>query len=220
MPTHKPKRRRLASLGFILVVVILVLTLRLTEDIGFEKLPGERFVVARVIDGDTVELLGGDKLRLLSIDTPEKGEALHDEATDFLAKLALGKKSRIEYSKTRRDRYGRLLGFLYIDDTLFANRQILDSGYGYLYLFDDQELNLPQVRELLRAQRKAVEGKIGLWAREREPEEFYVTIQSSHRFHRPGCKSISESDSEKRRVFETKQEALFEGLSPCRNCHP
>ena len=218
--TSSRRRRWYGSAIFILFVVIILLTLRLVEDIGEERLPGERFVVVRVIDGDTVELRGGDRLRLLAIDTPEKGERLHAEATMLLEKLAMGKRASIEFAKTRRDRYGRLLGFLYIDDTLFANRTILDSGMGYLYLFDDQELNLPQVADLLLAQRKAVENKRGLWGIEKKSEDYYVTSSDSHRFHRPGCKSISDLAESRRRVFETRNEALFEGLSPCRNCHP
>jgi len=217
---RRRKRHWLVSAGFILTVAFLILTLRFAEEIGIEKLPDERFMVARVIDGDTVELTGGDRLRLLAIDTPEKGQYLHDEAAGLLSRLALGKKARIEFAKTRRDRYGRLLGFLYIDDTLLANRSILDSGLGYLYLFNDQELNLPQIEVMLNAQRKAVENHKGLWGVEQEPEEFYAASQNSHRFHRPGCKSISKTIKSAKRIFETKQEALFEGLSPCRNCHP
>ena len=75
--------------------------------------------MARVIDGDTIELSGGDKLRLLSVDTPEKTEQYYSEAKAFLERVALHEKARIEYASTRRDKYGRLLGYLYID-TLFG----------------------------------------------------------------------------------------------------
>ena len=218
--TGRNRRSWFASAAFILIIVILLLTLRLVEDIGQEREPGERFVVIRVIDGDTVELKGGDRLRLLGIDTPEKGERLYDEATELLGRLAMGKMARIEYGANRRDRYGRLLGFLYIDDTLFANRNILDSGLGNLFLFGDQDLEREQFKELLSAQKLAILDKRGIWAIERQPEEYYVLGKNSYRFHRPGCKSVSELSDNRRRVFETRKEALFEGLSPCRNCHP
>jgi micrococcal nuclease len=190
------------------------------EEVGEERHPGERFLVARVLDGDTFELAGGDKVRLLAIDTPEKGQKFHDEAASMLKRLSLNKSVRLEYSRTRRDRYGRILAFVYADDTLFANRLLIDSGLAYLYLFDDQEQNLPQVQEMLRAQKRAVTNLAGMWGVDKEDEEFYVTTEKSHRFHRPGCRSIEDSDEEHRRVFDTKQEALFEGLSPCRNCKP
>ena len=102
------RRRTLWSFVLILLLAVVIVSYRLTERIGPEKQPGDRFTVKRVIDGDTAELLGGDKLRLLSIDTPEKGEKLHDEAMFLLADLAQGKSGRIEFAHNRRDRYGRL----------------------------------------------------------------------------------------------------------------
>ncbi len=213
-------KRRIVSAVFIIVVIVILLTIRLVEDIGQEQKPGERFVVARVIDGDTVELKGGDRLRLLAVDTPEKGEPFHDQATRLLSAFSMGKAGRIEFAKTRRDRYGRMLGFLYVDDTLFVNRLIIDSGLGYLYLFDDQELNLPQIAEMLSAQRRAIGSKRGIWNIKQEYEDFYIASRKAHRFHRPGCKSISGLNEADKRIFKTKNQALFEGLSPCRNCHP
>ncbi len=218
--TWSRQKRRFVSAVLILIVVIILLVFRLVEEIGQEGLPGERFVVVRVIDGDTVELKGGDRLRLLGIDTPERGQRFHDEATELLEKLAMGKMSGIEYGLHRRDKYGRLLGFLYIDDTLFANRTIIDSGLGNLFLFDDQDLKREQFKELLTSQRQAIKDKRGIWGMEHEPEDYYVTRKNTYRFHRPGCKSISELNEADRRIFKTRNEALFEGLSPCRNCHP
>lgn len=213
-------RRRFTSLVLILTVVILLLTIRLVEDIGQEQQPGERFTVVRVIDGDTVELLGGDKLRLLAIDTPEKGERFHDEAARLLEKISLGKKARIEYGRTRRDRYGRLLGFLYIDDTLFANRVILDSGLGNLFLFNDQERASDEIGELLAAQKAAVQEGRGLWGLKQDAEDFYLSVKNSFRFHRPGCTMVNDKSEERLLKIKNRQEALFEGLSPCRTCHP
>ena len=47
----------------------------------------ERAIVIRVIDGDTVELENEERVRLLGIDTPERGQMLFDEATDFLKEM-------------------------------------------------------------------------------------------------------------------------------------
>jgi len=217
---RKRTRRWFVSAVFILAIVILLLSLRLVEDVGQERVPGERFTVVRVIDGDTVELMGGDKLRLLAIDTPEKGERLHDEAARLLETIALGKRAKIEYGLTRRDRYGRLLGFLYIDDTLFANRVIIDSGMGCLFLFSDQERDSREIGELLAAQKLAVEQERGLWGLKQEVEDFYVSVKNSFRFHRPGCTIVNAKSEERMIRIETRREALFEGLSPCRTCHP
>ena len=68
------KRKAYKKAAVILIALVLILLFRLVENIGYDKAPGDRFVIMRVIDGDTVELAGGDRLRLLGIDTPEKGQ--------------------------------------------------------------------------------------------------------------------------------------------------
>ncbi|MCH7947809.1 MAG: thermonuclease family protein [candidate division Zixibacteria bacterium] len=220
MSNPQKKRRTYKKALIMLVAIFLILIFRLVEYIGYDKAPGDRFVIMRVIDGDTVELAGGDRLRLLGIDTPEKGELYYDSAAMFLESLVLGQKSRIEYADKRRDRYGRLLGFVYVEDTIFVNRRILSAGLGYLYLVKDQELSRPRFKELLVAQRQAVGSKIGLWGIDRDYEDRYIASKLSLRFHRPGCSSASRIKQSNIRTFENMQEPLYEGLSPCRICRP
>jgi micrococcal nuclease len=219
--SSRPKRKIKAGYKWAIVVLLvaLIVAFRLVEQIGFDREPGDRFIVKKIIDGDTVELLGGDRLRLLSIDTPEKGELFFDEASAFLADLALGKTARIEYAGRRRDKYGRLLGYLYVD-SIFVNKAILENGLGYLYLFEDTELKLPQIKELLDAQRSALQARVGIWSIERDQEDFYVAVEGSFRFHRPGCDYINQLRPDHHRIFHSREEALYEGLSPCRRCKP
>ncbi|MDH4158131.1 MAG: thermonuclease family protein [candidate division Zixibacteria bacterium] len=195
-------------------VVIFRLTGRIGQDVG----PDDRFVVVRVIDGDTVELKGGDILRLLAVDAPEKDDPYYEEAREFLTAMTLGKPVRITYGGGRRDRYGRLLGFLYVDDTM-VNQAILANGLGYLYLFRENT-GLPEIAGLLTAQKEAIASGRGLWAAPRSPEDYYINKSGSFRFHRPGCRSIGELRPGTYRIIATREEACAEGLSPCRNCRP
>ena len=212
-------QRRVFTVAFILVVALVILVFRLVEDIGPERGPEDRFVVVRVLDGDTMELKGGDKVRLLAIDTPEKGEPLHDEATRLLRRLTLDQATMLEFAQQRRDRYGRLLGYVYVD-TLFVNKTIIDSGYAYVYLFDDNELTRQEVKRLLDAQRSAIDRRVGLWALPHTPETRYINTQGSFRLHRPGCRSLGALKPGKYQEFKTREEGLELGLSPCRNCKP
>jgi micrococcal nuclease len=207
------------SAGVILLVAVLIVVLRLVEDIGPERRPLDRFVVARIIDGDTIELEGGDRLRLLAIDTPESGEPLHDEAAAMLRRLALGKTARIEFAGRRRDGYGRLLGYLFID-TVYINKVVIDSGMGYVYLFKDSDLDSPEIERLIDAQLGAMDRDVGLWAIEHEPEEVYYNKEGSFRLHRPGCSAVENLEPGHYREFSTREEGLALGLSPCRNCKP
>lgn len=218
--SRRKSRRGRISWMVLLAIIAVIVSFRYAEKIGPEKKPADRFTVIKAIDGDTVELQGGDKLRLLAIDTPEKGEKFHDEATRYLAHLAVGKPARIEYAENRRDRYGRLLGYLYVDDTLFVNQAIIDSGLGYLYLFKDNDLKRDEVRTLLEAQRHAMKKGSALWSIKHDPEEYYVANVNAFRLHRPGCPSIDDIRPDRKHVYQTREEGLAEGLSPCRNCKP
>lgn len=217
-PDSKRRKKAVRWVGLI-VLVLLIVTIRLVEDIGYDVKPTDRFVVTKVIDGDTVELLGGDRVRLLSIDTPEKGELFYDEAKQLLEDLVLGKAARVEFANRRRDRYGRLLGYLYVD-TLFVNKIIIDSGLGYLYLFKDTDLKRSETSRLLTAQKIALQAKIGVWSLRKKIENFYIAKDNSFRFHRPGCYSVRQLKEGRYRTFETREEGFLEGLSPCRNCKP
>jgi len=218
---RKPRsnRRRLVSAALVIMVALLIVVLRLVEEVGQERKPSDRFVVARIIDGDTIELEGGDRLRLLAIDTPEKGEPLYAEASAMLERLALGRDARIEFAGRRRDGYGRLLGYLFID-TLYINKTVIDSGLGYVYLFKDTDLNSPLIETLLESQASAIQRDVGLWAIEREPEVVYYQKEGSFRLHRPGCSAVGDLVPGRYQEFSTREEGLATGLSPCRNCKP
>lgn len=69
-----------------------------------------------MIDGDTIELEGGERVRLLCIDTPERGQPGYTEATEFLRGLVEGKRVRLEADPEHadRDRFGRLLRYVWL----------------------------------------------------------------------------------------------------------
>jgi len=88
----------------------------------------ETAIVTRVIDGDTIEIEGGQRVRYIGIDTPEKGEYYFTEASQMNVELVLGKIVRLEKDASEVDRYGRLLRYVYVDD-LFVNAELVRLGY-------------------------------------------------------------------------------------------
>jgi endonuclease YncB( thermonuclease family) len=72
-------------------------------------------VVVNVIDGDTLDLDNGERVRLVGIDAPESGTCGADEATTKLTEMALGRQVILEVSDEDRDRYGRLLRYVIAD---------------------------------------------------------------------------------------------------------
>jgi endonuclease YncB( thermonuclease family) len=99
------------------------------------------YLVTHVVDGDTLDLANGETVRLVGIDTPERGQCGHEAATAQLARLVEGKRVRLTISDEDRDGYDRLLRYVNIGTMDAGLRQIksgwaiarYDSrdGYGY-----------------------------------------------------------------------------------------
>ena len=211
--------KKLFRASIFIVLIVFLVIIRCYEEIGFDKSPQDRFIISKVIDGDTVELKGGDKLRLLGIDTPEKNQLYYDSAKALLSRNVLGKESKIKFAVRRRDKYGRLLGFLYVD-SIFINQMMIDSGMAHLYLFKDNDLQSEEFQKMLDAQRKVLNKDIGIWSIKYHKEDYYINLSGSFRFHRPGCNSIRNANENNIRRFNSRENAMYLGLSPCRNCKP
>lgn len=89
-------------------------------------------VVNRIIDGDTIEIENKTSVRLLGINTPEKGELYYTEAKDFLEMILLNKTVSLEFGRERYDLYGRLLAYVFFNDKN-VNKEMVDEGYANIY---------------------------------------------------------------------------------------
>lgn len=91
--------------------------------------------VARVIDGDTIELDGGERIRYLMVNTPEttggKNECYGSNAVQFNMDLVTGKEVELRYDVQREDQFGRTLAYVTVDG-MEINRLILERGFGCL----------------------------------------------------------------------------------------
>jgi len=104
----------------------------------FECLKEEEERVARVIDGDTFELEGGETVRLICIDAPEKNDKGGEEATQYLQSLILNKIVRLEKDVSEKDAYGRLLRYVYVQENgeeIFVNKELVEKGYAEVFKY-------------------------------------------------------------------------------------
>ena len=92
-----------------------------------EPKDGRTFVVTHVVDGDTVDLSNGETVRLVGIDTPERGECGYDEARAALVDLVEDERITLGASDEDRDRYDRLLRYVDVGK-VDAGLQLIKQG--------------------------------------------------------------------------------------------
>ena len=201
--------RWILAVVFVLAVILLVIVFHPAfRGIGVEE----------VTDGDTIVLRDGQTVRYIGIDTPERDDLFHREAARANQELLERGRIRLECDRDKRDRYGRLLAYVWVD-TLLLNAELIRMGLASVYLFAP---NLKYRDRFIALQREARERGEGIWSIPVEPEPYYVASSRSRRFvfHRPGCESAKRINAENLIRFETREEALDSGYSPCRNCKP
>ena len=95
---------------------------------------GQDVKVIRIIDGDTFEIENGDKVRMIGIDAPELKDNAGLESKNHLKLLIENKYvSLIEDKKNKnKDFFGRLLRYVYIDNT-DVNLKMIEDGYANVY---------------------------------------------------------------------------------------
>jgi len=118
------------------------------------------FLVKEVIDGDTLILASGEHVRLLAVDTPEKGECYYQESKDFLTSLVKDRLVSLEKDKTNKDSYGRLLRYVYSEKKL-VNSILVEKGYAEA--FNRYISTTSKYQEMKKLEIKAKKAKIGRW---------------------------------------------------------
>ncbi len=130
----------------------------------------ETGTVVQVVDGDTLKVaLGGrrETIRLIGVDTPETvhpqkpDEHFGKEASAFTRRAALGQLVRLEddAQDRNRDKYGRLLRYVFLPDGKLLNAEIIVQGYGHAYT----RFPFARLEEFRVLEREAREASRGLW---------------------------------------------------------
>jgi len=122
--------------------------------------------VVRVIDGDTIEIEGGQRIRYIGIDTPETVhpsrpiECFGKEASSKNNELVGGREIRLEKDVSETDKYGRLLRYVWVGD-VFVNDYLVRQGYAKASSYPPDIKHQEQFRQ---AEQEAREVGRGLWA--------------------------------------------------------
>lgn len=157
-------------LGMLAVFLVFVFGILLKGNLKETENTQEEVTVEEVIDGDTIrvkDLKSGEvfRVRYLGIDAPElEGLGFEtcfaENAKERNEELVLDKNLILEFDTDRYDQYGRTLAYVYTEDNIFVNLELLQEGLSRFY-FDEQ--NILYQDEFIDAVLKAQEDFFGLW---------------------------------------------------------
>lgn len=140
--------------------------------INLDQQSENAYLVVKVVDGDTiiVDIDGAEeRVRLIGVDTPESVHPDADRnvpygaiASDFTKEQLQGKRVTLEYDVQGRDRYGRILAYVYLDGKMF-NKTLLEEGHAKVATYPP---NVKYVDDFTAIQEQAIENKKGVWSYE------------------------------------------------------
>jgi endonuclease YncB( thermonuclease family) len=137
-----------------------------------------------VADGDTLTLKDLGTIRFVGVDTPEKNhpklpvQFMSKEASAFTKKHCLGKNIRLEYDpydEDKRGKYGRVLGYLYLEDGTYMQEELIKNGYAIAYT--KYPLDENRKAQFLAREQEARNKGIGLWKDSGLPEILWILEQ-------------------------------------------
>lgn len=158
------------------ISIIILLFAYFSKDLPLEVKSSDTasfYEVVKVADGDTITVnVDGKKtgIRMIGLDTPETVDprktvqCFGKEASDMSKEMLSGKMVRLESDSTQsdKDKYGRLLRYVFLEDGTLFNKWMIENGFGFEYTYDSNPYKY-QV-EFQMAENSARENNRGLWA--------------------------------------------------------
>lgn len=154
-----------------IILFLLTATLSCNEANGYKQDKNNNYYVTKVVDGDTFWANNGAekdiKVRLIGIDAPESRKTgkkeigyFGKEAKDYLTKLLSEKYVKLVSDVDSLDRYGRTLAYVYLQNGMFVNAELVQNGYAVVMTIPP---NVKYADLFLKLQTQARENKRGLW---------------------------------------------------------
>jgi micrococcal nuclease len=140
----------------ILVIISVSALIFLSWQLTGSAVTAHETVVTKVIDGDTVIIEGGQSVRLLGIDADEKNYPCYTEAKVALENLVLSRRVTLESDKEDKDKYGRLLRWIWLNDTL-VNFEMVKLGLAVARFDSDSKYQ----EEITSAEQAAIAHHLG-----------------------------------------------------------
>lgn len=180
----------------------------------------EKGVCTKVVDGDTIYLDNGEKIRFVGVNTPERGVEGYITSKNFVQKLCLNKEVGIDVDDSKHnDRYGRTLGVVIVNGKN-VNEMLLKEGLAevmymppsefYPYDWADSSTHIPNSQNTYIHTSDKTSSDSGN----------YVANSNTGKFHEVSCKWGQKISDHNKVTFDSRNEAISQGYQPCKVCNP
>lgn len=178
-----------------------------------------------VADGDTITVEGVGKVRLVGVNTPEKGVAGSEASKYFVEKLCLNKEVSLDIDDSKNtDKYGRTLAVVIVDGKNL-NEMLLKEGLAEVMYIPPSEFNPynwmgddTHVSSGSSASSNAAHSTSD--NKSSSASGTYIGNSNSLKFHSPSCKYAGKISEKNKVVFSSRDEAINQGYAPCKVCNP
>lgn len=184
----------------------------------------EKGVCTKVVDGDTIYLDNGEKIRFVGVNTPERGVEGYITSKNFVQKLCLNKEVGIDVDDAKHnDRYGRTLGVVIVNGKN-VNEMLLKEGLAEImymppsefYPYDWADSNTHVANSHSTSSSSAHQESTS----SASDTGNYVGNSNSGKFHNPSCQWALKIASYNKVTFNSREDAINQGYEPCKVCNP
>lgn len=176
-------------------------------------------ICTQVYDGDTIYVEGVGKVRLVGVNTPERGVTGASTSTNFVKKLCLNNDVGLDIDDSKpHDKYGRTLAVVIVDGRNL-NEILLNEGLAEIMYIPPSEFNpyswVSQTSIISTTTTDASSGNSNSG-----DTGSYVGSRNSNIFHNPDCRWAKKITETNKIVFSSRDDAINQGFRPCNVCNP
>lgn len=180
-------------------------------------------VCTQVVDGDTIYLDTGEKVRFVGVNTPERGVEGYIASKNFVQKFCLNKKIGLDVDNSKNhDKYGRTLAVVIVDGKNL-NEMLLKEGLAEVMYIPPSEFypfNWAGDSTHIPSSYSTYSHTHSNKASSSSDSGSYVGNSNSGKFHKSTCKWGQKTAEHNRVYFKSRDLAISQGYQPCKVCNP
>ena len=182
-----------------------------------------------VTDGDTIEVDGLGKIRLVGVNTPERGVEGYICSKRFVQKLCLDKEVSLDIDDDKNtDRYGRYLAVVIVDGKNL-NEMLLRENLAEIMYMPPSEFypydwasDSDGYSKYISSHKSSNSGSdsSSSFTSSSTGSGSYIASANSHKFHYPTCRWGKKISEKNKVTFNSRSDAISQGYEPCKVCQP